>query len=145
MKFKLVLAAATFALAATGFAYANQDIIDLRKQVMKTNGQAAKVSVGMLKGEIPFDATVAAAAATSIGHDVEVFVDLFPAGTETGDTKAAETIWSDPEGFAAAAQAAVDAAEVATAAAAEGPEAFGAAFQALGQTCGTCHENYRVK
>lgn len=144
MKLKLVLAAATLAIATTGLAYANQDIIDLRKQVMKTNGQAAKVSVGMIRGDIPFDATVAAAAAESIAHSSMVFVDFFPAGTETGDTKAAEAIWSDPEGFKAAADATAEAAKAAAAAAGEGQEAFGAAFQALGATCGTCHENYRM-
>lgn len=143
MKLKLVLAAAAFAVAATGVAVANEDIIGLRKQVMKTNGQAAKVSVGMIRGDIPFDATVAAAAAMSIAHDNDVFTKLFPEGTETGDTKAAETIWSDPEGFKAASEAAIEAAKAAAAAAAEGPEAFGAAFQAVGASCGACHEGYR--
>ncbi|WP_421724312.1 c-type cytochrome [Bauldia sp.] len=144
MKLKMGLAAIAFVVGATGFAMANQDIIDLRKQIMKTNGQAAKVSGMMLQGQIPFDATVAAAAASSIAGSNAVFADFFPEGTETGDTKARDTIWSDPEGFAAASQATVVAAEAAAAAAADGPEAFGAAFQALGATCGACHEDYRV-
>lgn len=144
MKLKLGLAAVALAIATTGYAVADDKIIQLRQQVMKTNGAAAGVSVGMIKGEIPFDATVAAAAMRSIAHDANVFVDLFPAGTETGaNTKALDTIWSDPEGFAAVGKKSADAADAAAAAAAEGQEAFAAAFGAVGATCGECHENYR--
>ncbi|MCP4385878.1 MAG: cytochrome c [Hyphomicrobiales bacterium] len=146
MKLKLGLAVMAFTVAATGFAVANDKIIGLRQQIMKANGAAAGVAVGMLKSEIPFDATVAAAAAGSIAGSNAIFFELFPAGTETGaNTKALETIWSDPEGFKAASLKTVDAANAAAAAAAEGPEAFGAAFQALGAACGACHETYRQK
>ncbi len=143
MKLKLGLAVAAFAVAATSFAVADEDIIGLRRQVMKTNGQAAKVSVGMLKGEIPFDATVAAAAMNQIADDLTTFPDYFPVGTETGDTKAGDKIWSDPDGFKAAAVTAVQAAKAAAAAAAESQDAFGAAFGAVGKACGGCHETYR--
>lgn len=143
MKLKLGLAVAAFAVAATGIAVANEDIIGLRRQVMKTNGQAAKVAVGMLKGEIAFDAEVAAAAMNQIADDLTVFPAYFPEGTETGDTKAGDKIWSDPDGFKAAAKTAEDAAKAAAAAAADGPEAFGTAFGAVGKACGGCHEVYR--
>ena len=88
MKLKLGLAVAALAVAATGIAVANENIIGLRQQVMKTNGAAAKLAVGMLKGETPFDASVAAAAMTQIADDLSVFATYFPEGTETGDTKA---------------------------------------------------------
>src|SRR5687767_10947622 len=103
MKIKLGLAVLLVATgAAAGLAVANPDIIVLRQQIMKTNGQAAKVAVGMIRGDIPFDAAVAAAAAESIAHDNAVFPHLFPAGSETGETKAGEAIWSDAAGFQAA-------------------------------------------
>ncbi|MEQ9689584.1 MAG: cytochrome c [Bauldia litoralis] len=143
MKLKLGLAVAAFAVAASGLAVANEDIIGLRKQAMKVNGQAAKVSVGMIKGEIPFNAEVAAAAMMLIADSSTEFVHLFPEGSETGDTKAGDAIWSDPDGFKAASKAAADAATAAATAAADGQEAFGAAFGAVGQACGACHEGYR--
>ncbi len=144
MKFKVVLVAAAFAVAATGFAVADSDIIVLRQQIMKTNGQAAKVGVGMIKGEIPYDATVATALALQISHDLEDFPGLFPTGTETGNnTKARPEVWSDREAFNAAAQAVVDAAKAAAEAAPQGQQAFGAAFQKVGAACGGCHEKFR--
>ncbi|MCB1486164.1 MAG: cytochrome c [Bauldia sp.] len=143
MKLKLGLAVVAFAVTATGIAVANEDIIGFRQQVMKTNGAAAKVAVGMVKGDIPFDADVAAAAMTMIADGAMEFTHLFPAGTETGNTKAGDKIWSDPDGFKAAAKATEDAAKAAASAAADGPEAFGAAFGAVGKSCGGCHETYR--
>ena len=144
MRLKLGLIAAVAALGATAALAADADIIQLRQQLMKTNGQAAKVAVSMIKGEMPFNPDVAAAAAASIAHDLESFPALFPAGTETGETKAGPAIWSDMAGFKAAAEAGVTAANAASAAAAQGQEAFGAAFQALGAACGACHQKYRT-
>jgi cytochrome c556 len=144
MKLKLGLAVMAFTVAATGFAFADDKIIQLRQQIMKANGAAAGVAFGMAKGDIPFDATVAAAAVGSIAGNNNVFFELFPAGTETGaNTRALAAIWSDPDGFKAVSVKTVDAANAAAAAAAEGQEAFGASLQALGAACGECHENYR--
>lgn len=144
MKVKLGLAVLLIATgAAVGLAVAQPDIIVLRQQLMKTNGQAAKVAVGMIRGDIPFDATVAAAAAASIAHDNTVFPELFPAGSETGETKAGEAIWSDVAGFKAASAKVVTDANAAAAAAAQGKDAFAAAFGAVGQDCQACHEKYR--
>lgn len=144
MKLKLGLAAVAFVFGATTFAMAaGEDIVLLRQQIMKTNGQAAKLAVGMIRGDVPFDPAVAAAAAASIAHDNEVFPLLFPAGTETGETKAGEAIWKDTAGFKAASEAAVAAGTAAAAAAAQGQEAFSKAFQAVGAACQGCHEKYR--
>ena len=146
MKFNVSLVAAAFIIATTSLAVADSEIIVLRQQVMKTNGQSAKVGVGMIKGDIPFDPAVAAAAALQISHDLEDFPHFFPAGTETGNsTKAAPAIWSNPDDFKAKAQVVVDAAAAAAKAAADGPEAFGAAFQKVGSGCGGCHETYRLQ
>ena len=144
MKWKLGLAAIALTVASAGFAVANEDIISMRKDVMKANGAAAKVVFGMAKGDIPFDATVAAAALDLIAANSTQFTAMFPAGSETGDTKAAEAIWSDPSGFQAAGKATADAAAAAAAAAADGQQAMGAALGAVGAGCGTCHEGYRT-
>lgn len=86
-------------------------------------------------------------AAMALSRWFKNFAALFPAGTESGhDTKAKPEIWSDPAGFAKAAQAASDAAAALSAAAKAGDQAeFAAKFQALGQSCGACHKVYKVK
>lgn len=143
MRLKLGLIGAVFAVGAVTAAFAADDVIAARQDLMKKNGAAAKIAVSMLKGETPYDAAAAASAATTIADDMMVFPTLFPAGSETGDTKAGPAIWTDPDGFKAAADAAVTAAKAAAEAAAAGPEAFGAAFQAVGAACGACHQKYR--
>ena len=120
MNFKSGLIAALLAMGVTSAMADEADIIKLRQRVMDVNGQAAKVAVSMIKGELPFDPAVAAAAATAIADDGEVFPAFFPAGTETGDTKAGDAIWSDPDGFKAAGAALVTAAKAAATAAADG-------------------------
>jgi cytochrome c556 len=146
MKCKVSLAAAVFIVATTSLAAADSEIIVLRQLIMKTNDQSGKVAIGMIKGEIPFDATVAAAAVLQISHGLEDFPQLFPAGTETGNnTSAAPAIWSNPDDFKAKARVVIEAAAAAAAAAADGPEAFGAAVQAVGAGCDGCHETYRLR
>lgn len=75
------------------------------------------------------------------------FPGLFPAGTESGhDTKAKPNVFSDPAGFAKAAEVtSAAAASLATAAKSGDEAAFVTQFKALGQSCGACHREYRVR
>ena len=143
MRMKLALAVLVLATGSAAIAVAQEDIIKLRQRLMDTNGQAAKVSVGMIRGDIPFDPVVAAAAAMSIAHDNEVYPAFFPAGSDTGDTKAAAAIWTDMQGFKALSEKMVTDATAAAKAAAEGKDAFAKAFQTVGGNCQACHEKYR--
>jgi cytochrome c556 len=75
-----------------------------------------------------------------------VFPTLFPAGSDTGNTKAAPTIWSDQAGFQKAALRLSAAGEsLATAAKAGDTAAVAAAFKEAGEACGACHKEYRLK
>jgi cytochrome c556 len=75
-----------------------------------------------------------------------VFPTLFPAGSDKGDTKAAPTIWSDSAGFQKAAMALSTASgTLATAAKAGDTSAVAAAFKEMGDACGACHKEYRLK
>ena len=148
MKLKLGILAVTLAVTATA-AWAQEDVIKLRQRMMDVNGQAAGVAVGMIKGSIPFDPVVAAAAAKSIADDNATFPDLFPVGSDKdeGDTKtkAAPAIWTNNADFRAISAKMVKDATAAAAAAGKGQEAFAAAFEAIGQNCGACHKTYRIK
>jgi cytochrome c556 len=75
-----------------------------------------------------------------------VFPTLFPAGSDKGDTKAAPTIWTDTAGFQKAAVTLSAAGEkLATAAKAGDATAVAAAFKEIGEACGACHKDYRLK
>jgi cytochrome c556 len=146
MRIARFTAAAAILACASPAALADDAVIKLRQTLMAGNGAAAGVVIPMLRGQTPFDPVVAAAAARVIGHQLDVFPDLFPVGSETGNqTGALPAIWSDNEAFRAVAAKGVADAEAAAAAAAEGQEAFAAAFQVLGGDCQSCHQEFRAQ
>lgn len=141
---KLVFAVAALALATTA---AFADVIADRQAVMKENARDVGILVKMVKGETPFDAAAVLAALTALNTNVQK-IDVaasFPVGSDKGDTTASPKIWEDPAGF----QAQVDKFKAVTAAAVANPaqdlDALKAQVGAIGQTCGTCHEAFRVK
>ena len=82
----------------------------------------------------------------AIQHWALVFPTLFPAGTDKGDTKAAPAIWTDQAGFQKDAMALSAAGEkLATAAKAGDETAVAAAYKEIGDACGACHKDYRLK
>jgi cytochrome c556 len=75
-----------------------------------------------------------------------LFPTLFPAGSDTGNTKAAPAIWSDSAGFQKASMALSTAGgELEAAAKAGDATAAAAAFKGIGEACGACHKEYRLK
>ncbi len=75
-----------------------------------------------------------------------VYPTLFPPGSDKGNTKAAPTVWSDSAGFQKAAMNLSTASEtLATAAKAGDATAVAAAFKGVGDACGACHKEYRLK
>ncbi len=161
MKLKTMLAAAAIAASATtaiGVASAQDqavtlsDVIEMRQRVMMANEQAARIIVGMLRNQIPFEATVVASLMSTIGHDNAIFPSLLIAGTETGSgtftqraTEVAPAVWTDLAGFVDLSQKMVDATTAAGAAAAGDRTAFITAFRAVSDGCTACHEKYRVE
>lgn len=133
---------------AAGFSvavFAADDVIAQRKALMKANGAAAKTASEMINGTTPFDAAAAAAAARKIASDLETFPTLFPEGSDQGDTTAAPAIWTNMDGFKAAAAKTVADANAAADAAAQGADAFKTAFAVVGGDCGSCHREFRIK
>lgn len=103
--------------------------------------------VGMARGEIEYDAETAAMHAGNIAS--YAMVDLTPywvegsSSEELEDSRALPAIWENLEDVAAQQQDLAEAAQAAADAAPEGREAFVAAFQSVGEACGSCHEDYR--
>jgi cytochrome c556 len=101
----------------------------------------------MAKGAVPYDATMAAAAAKNLNKLANFDqTSEWPDGTVQGTfegTRAAPAIWSDAAGYAAewekfaAATAAMETAAGTDLAALQG------AIGAVGASCGSCHKAYR--
>jgi cytochrome c556 len=116
--------------------------IEDRQAAMKANGQTMKILGGMAQGESPFDAAVVKEQAEAMAARFDGVKVLFPPGSENGppETYAKPEIWSDPEGFAAALNPAIDAslALASVTDAAHLKDAVGT----VGGTCKNCHDKY---
>ncbi|HEV2896282.1 MAG TPA: cytochrome c [Pseudaminobacter sp.] len=141
---KFIIAVSAIAFATTA---AFADVIADRKAVMKENGKQVGVLVKMVQGEADFDAAAVMAALTRLNENVQA-IDVaasFPPGSDKGDTTASPKIWEDMAGF----QAAVDKFKAVTAEAAAAPaqdlEALKPQVAAIGQSCSSCHEAFRIK
>ena len=145
MRMRVAGMALAFGVGLAGMALAADDPIQARRDIMKSNNEAAKVTFGMVMGKVPYDATQAAAAMKALQDDMAVFPTLFPAGSDTGETQASPAIWQNMDDFKAHAEKLAADAKLAEAAAPNGLDAFKAAVGPVGQDCGSCHELYRVK
>ena len=144
MRIKVAVAIAAFSIGFKGIAVGQDAPIPARQELMKENGAAMKAASAMAKGEMAYDEAEAAGAMKIIADNMVEFPTLFPADSQnSGDTKAAAAIWTDKEGFEAAAAKTVTDANAAEAAAAQGLEAFQTALGAVGANCGGCHKVYR--
>jgi cytochrome c556 len=117
---------------------------EARHELMEEVGQAAKAIGKMLRGEADYDWAVAQESLTTFTEVAGQFGDLFPEGSDTGDTEAAPSIWEDRDGFNAALQDWADATAAARDAA---PATLEDAKPVLGpvfNTCKNCHDNYRI-
>lgn len=138
---KLVPAIAVIAALGTTLAFAGP--IEDRQAGMKQVGKAMGAFAGIAKGEAPYDAAVVKTNADSMLEGFKMAFANFTAGSENGppETYAKAEIWSDPEGFKAAEDAAIKAVE---AMAATSDEAgFKTALAGLGDACKGCHSKYR--
>jgi len=145
--FFLVLAAAVFGiglgLAGPASATDGEHAIKYRKSVMKALGghmaSTAAIVTGKTANKGHLTAHVAGIAAIS-----KMAKDLFPDGSDFGETTALEIIWEKPKEFAKA----IKTLETASAGMVKVVKSGGdtkAALGALGKSCKGCHETYREK
>ena len=140
------------AVTLTGFAIAQAatpaETIKLRQQDLKSLGAAVKLIRDELKGPSP-DAGKITTAAAEIKKAAAGLPDWFPAGTDASvgvKTAAKPQIWSDPAGFKSAADAFVEqAAKFVPLAESGDVAAVASGFKPFTQSCGGCHDKYRVK
>jgi cytochrome c556 len=136
---------ATLAVAVTAVgAYAVEDPILSRKALMDANNSAAGAGIALLKEQVPFNANVAKSVLLTMRAVAYTYGDYFPAGSDTGNTKASPKIWEDPAAFAAALEKFQKDADAAVAAKPQDLESFKAAFSQVAGNCQDCHDSFRL-
>ncbi|MGQ3675585.1 c-type cytochrome [Xanthobacter sp. TB0139] len=134
----LAAATATFSVAHA------ENVLQQRQTLMKEMGGQMKIGADMAKGNIPFDAAKAEAIFTTLQNNMKGYADLFPAGSDVGETKAEPAVWSDRAGFEAAiAKFEASVAENRTAGVTEA--GFKTAFAAVGEGCRSCHQTFKAR
>jgi cytochrome c556 len=136
---RIILALAFTATAA----FAQGNLIEQRKGLLKEMGGASRPVGAMLKGEAPFNAAQVKAFADVVSKNSKLLPALFPAGSYTGDTTASPKIGEEKAKFDAL-FADMDKAAV-TLASVTDEAVFKVQAGALLKSCGTCHETYRIK
>ncbi|WP_343713724.1 cytochrome c [Inquilinus sp.] len=147
LKFAVITAAIVSCGAAIAWAATPEEVVAQREDAMKTYGASVKTLTGFVRDNQGSIDDVKAATAKMAGVSAEL-LSLFPEGTAVGVGKSAAKpeIWANWADFQAKVKANHDAIVALDAAAQSGDVAeVKAAFPAVGQSCGACHETYRVK
>jgi cytochrome c556 len=141
---KQAVASLVVALSVGGAAVAviAADAFHDRHMAMEAVGDAMKPLGAIAKKQAPFDAAVVKANATTIADNLKKASALFPAGSGGGESRAKAEIWTDAAGFEKGMKDA-HAAAVALQSVSE-EAAYGPALGALGSTCKSCHDKYRI-
>jgi len=104
---------------------------------------------GMARGRIPMDAELVARHAQRIGAIAPMLTDTFKLDTSGADvtTEALPVIWENPAEFQAKIETLVErAADLSRIAETDSSEgAIKGGIGKLGQACGSCHDDFRVK
>ncbi|MBO6558335.1 MAG: cytochrome c [Pseudomonadales bacterium] len=142
MKKQIVLLAAL--LLPVGVVADGKVETEYRQAVMKSIG-GHMVSMGtILKNRVHFEDL--ALHARGLAALAEVAPNVFPDGSQTEKSKSLDSVWEDPEGFKAAMDKFVSAAQDMSAAAESGDMSrVGPAIQALGGSCKGCHDDYKAE
>lgn len=145
-----VLVGATLLVAVSSLAFAHSGatgVVKQRMDMMGAIGDSMKTIGNMIKGQADFDAdAVESAAMTIVGHAKEI-PNLFPEGSTQKPSEALPAIWEKWDEFVkitnqmkSDAQTLADAAKTATQA-----SDIRTQFVAMGKSCGSCHEQFRLK
>ena len=150
-----IAALAALTILGAGVALAQEDedtpqsvAVEMRQGHMLNYATNLSTLGGMAKGETPYDAATAQAAADNIFHLASIKWDYYwLEGTAAGEyegSAAKPEIWSDRAGFEARHQDLLTASTALQAAAGKDQAALQGAMGAVGQACGGCHQAYRV-
>lgn len=148
---RILLTGALAVLAGAAFAQSGDDTppsIEARHGLMENFAFSLATLGTMAKGEMPYDAELAQAAADRL-----VVLSTVPqtgywiegtSSEERDESRALPAVWEDMQGFLAGFDDVHEAATNMADVAGDGREAVAQNMRALGQACGGCHEDYRM-
>ncbi len=125
----------------TGVAYA--DVVTERQMAMKSIAQTMKGLSAMAKGDIGFDEKAAKTGLLQIEATAAMLPDLFPKGSNIGETESAPAIWEDRKNFDIVMAKFVSDTKI-EAAPSDSSE-LGDKLGIIGANCKACHQDFRVK
>ena len=136
---------ALFGLATLAFttqAFAQADVIEKRQAAMKTNSADAKAIKAAVESK-NYD-TIEVKAKEIMGT-ADKIPSLFPKGSTKGKTKAKAEIWQNNDDFVKHAKTlSKSAGELAAAAKAHNDADIAVKVKAVGETCNSCHKQFRA-
>ena len=123
-----------------------EGVVKERMDLMKSLGASMKTLKDQVMGSGEADRTAVAREAAAIATHAEGITSKFPKGSLEGPSEAKPEIWTRWADFEAAAEDLATAARQLemTAEAGDGP-ALKASFGAVAKSCGSCHQEFRVK
>jgi cytochrome c556 len=137
--------AAAFLVLGVGAVIAQSDPIATRMGLMKGNNDNAKVTVGMMRGQVPFDAAKVEAAFAQWSETAQKLPSLFPDNSKSGqNTRAAPKIWMTKGDFDAKAAAFGKVVAENRDKAKGSVDGLRAAIPAVADACDACHKDYRL-
>lgn len=136
---KLVLLTSVLAFFSAAAMADDEDVIKYRKNVMKAYGAHMAAAGAILQGKVKGPLASHAKALELTTQDIAA--DLFPAGSDFGETSAKDIVWSKRADFEKKAKdAEIKAAAFAKAV---GGADAAAKFADLSNSCKACHKEYR--
>jgi cytochrome c556 len=121
-----------------------EDAIKYRQSAFTVMASHFGRIAAMAQGKVPFDAAAAKANADIVATMSRLPFAAFPAGTDSGQTKAKAEIWSEPDKFRQGATTMQEAVgKLQTAANSGNLDQIKAAVGDVGKSCKACHDSYR--
>lgn len=123
-----------------------EDAIKYRQSAMALQNNHLGRLFAMVSGRVPFDAKVASEQIEIIATLNRLQFAAFTEGSDLGATKAKPTIWTEKDKWAAAvAKSQDDVGKLVVAGRTGNLDQIKAATGAVGQSCKSCHDDYRAK
>jgi len=135
---------AGLALGLTCVAASAGNPVEERQATMKQVGQTMKEATAFTSAQTPFDAAKVKTLMDGVAGSAKKLKGLYPANTATDPkTSADPKVWENKADFD---KRLAEMGTLATAAGkAKDTDSFKTAFKALGETCKSCHDVYRMK
>lgn len=132
---------ALFLLSSATQIYSQEDVVEKRKKLMKSNSKAAKAINKAVKAK---DFATVSANAKEIAANMTKLPDLFPEGSTAENSRAKPEIWKKWKSFAGHAKSNKEVADM-LAESATAKDGDKVAILAKGIDCKSCHRSFRTK